>query len=151
MTDRGIHANGHDTSRRFVDTFIAFWEAPAERLALFRDIASPDIVLRAPGLRSTRGIDAGIAAFERTLAAMPDLTARVHRVASSDDGALFIEMTFSATLGRRRVEWRNVDRFVLRDGLAVERVAFFDRSRVRRALLSSPRGWRQLLRLRFGI
>jgi len=60
-------------------------------------------------------------------------------------------MTFSATLGRRRVEWRNVDRFVLRDGLAVERVAFFDRSRVRRALLSSPRGWRQLLRLRFGI
>jgi limonene-1,2-epoxide hydrolase len=149
MTEQ--HGTHGDSWAGFVDAFIAFWEAPAERLDLFRSIASPDIVLRAPGFRSTRGVDAGIAAFERTLAAMPDLTARVHGAAASSDGSLFVEMTFGATIGRRRVEWRNVDRFVIRGGLAVERIAYFDPTRVRRALTSSPRGWRQLARLRFGI
>ena len=75
----------------------------------------------------------------------------MHRWSASDD-VLFIEMTFRATIGGRIVEWPNVDRFLFADGRAVERVAYFDPLRVRRALLGSLRGWLQIgRRIRSGL
>jgi limonene-1,2-epoxide hydrolase len=90
---------------------------------------SPEIQLSAPGLRTTRGWSACQEVFRRTFEVLPDLTARVHRW-SADGETLFIEMTFRATIGGRLVEWDNVDRFLFRDGRAVERVAYFDPTRI---------------------
>lgn len=134
----------------WVAAFAALWRRGATSLDQFMSIFHADIRLVAPGFKPTRGHRDGLAAFRRTFRAMPDLTAEVSRWSTSGD-ALFVEMTFRATIGRRPITWHNVDRFIIRDGAVVERVAFFNPARVRRALLSSPRGLRQMLRLRTGL
>lgn len=142
----------------WVATFGALWSGGRANLDRFMDLFSPDVRLAAPGFRPTTGRDAGLRAFSRTFAALPDLTAELHGWSASltagPDGAasglLFVEMTFTATLGGRLTRWRNVDRFEFRGGVAAERVAFLDPTRVRRALLRNLSGWRQLLRLRLG-
>lgn len=63
-------------------------------------------------------------------------------------GTLYLEMTFAARVGRRQLTWPNVDRFTFVRGEAVERVAHFDPTRVRAALLRSPSGLLRYLRLR---
>jgi ketosteroid isomerase-like protein len=146
-TRRGERGPVEAWVRRFADV----WTAPRERLDDLLDLLSPDVVLVAPTTPSrTCGREAGRRAFERALRAMPDLTAEVHRWSASGD-VLFIELTFQATIGGRRVRWRDVDRFRFERGRAVERVAFFDPSLVRRAFGRNPRAWRQLLRLRVGV
>lgn len=129
----------------WVDTFTQLWREGRSRLPDFMSLLSPEIKLVAPGLRSTRGWVEGELAFKRTFDVLPDLTAQVDRWSATGD-VLFIEMTFSATIGGNKVTWRNVDRFVFRDGIAVERVAFFNPSPVRAAFLRSPAGWLQLWR-----
>jgi ketosteroid isomerase-like protein len=129
----------------WVEAFSELWRGGSSRLGEFMHVMSPEIKLIAPGLKTTTGWQACRQAFQRTFEVLPDLTARIHRWSATGD-ALFIEMTFAATIGGRRIEWRNVDRFLFRDGQAVERVAYFDPVKVRRAFLRSPRGWLQLLR-----
>jgi ketosteroid isomerase-like protein len=134
----------------WVELFGHVWDAPRERLDRLLDLLSPDIVLKAPTYPpETRGREAGRAAFLRAFRAMPDLRADVHCWAASGD-LVFIEFTSSATIGGRRVEWTSVDRFIFRDGLAVERVNYFNPAHVRKAFLRSPGAVWQLLRLRFG-
>lgn len=134
----------------WVRQFGHVWAAPRERLDRLMALLSREIVLKAPTTPSmTVGQAAGRRAFERAFDAMPDLRAEIQRWSASGD-ALFIEMTFHATIGGRKIVWRDVDRILFRDGEAVERVAFFDPGKVRRAFLSSLSGIRQLLRLRMG-
>lgn len=149
-----------DTRRRRVGTFAdwvtrftTLWDAPLGRLEEIMDLLGPDVRLAAPGYKPTTGRAAGLRAFARTLAAMPDLRADVHTWAARGDGdvgELFIAMTFVATIGGRRVAWSNVDHVRFRDGEAIERVAYFDPSPVRAAFLRRPAGWRQYRRLRRG-
>ena len=134
----GTHAD-------WVARFGRIWEGGRERLDDFMTLFGEHVKLSAPGLRTTEGHEACRAAFAKTFEVMPDLTARVDRWASAQD-VLFIEMTFAATIGGRRIEWSGVDRFLFRDGAACERHAYFNPMKVRRAFLSGPRGWRQLLR-----
>ncbi len=129
----------------WVAAFTELWRGGRSKADRFTDIMGPDIRLIAPGLRSTKGREAGTVAFERAFDVLPDLTAKVLRWSASGD-TLFIEMTFSATIGGKMIEWHNVDRFLFRDGWAVERVAFFNPAKMRRAFLSSPSGWLQLMR-----
>jgi hypothetical protein len=70
---------------------------------------------------------------------------------SSVDGNLvFIHFTLSATYGGRPLSWDAVDRFLLReDGLASERVSFFDSQPLALQMLLRPRGWAQLARSGF--
>lgn len=133
----------------WVAEFAERWAGGRKNLDRFMDLLSPDIRLIAPGLRPTQGWDACHKAFQRTFEILPDLTAEVTRWSASGD-VLFIEMTFAATVGRKKLRWNNVDRLLFREGRAIERVAYFDPSRVRRAFLRSPRGLWQLLRLRLG-
>lgn len=137
---RGSHAD-------WVAAFEERWADARANLDRFMDILGPDIVLSAPGLKTTRGRAAGRDAFAKTFVALPDITGTVHRWSAAGD-VLFIEMTFSATIGRRKVDWHDVDRFLFRDGVAVERVAYFDPSPIRRAYLGSIAGLRQLWRMR---
>lgn len=131
----------------WVRTFVDLWRGGRERLDDFMSIFGPEIRLSAPGLRSTRGYEAGREAFRKTFDVFPDMTASVERW-SADAQTIFIEITFRATIGGRPTQWRGVDRFDIQDGVVVERVAFLNPLHVRRALLRNPTGWRQLVRLK---
>jgi len=62
---------------------------------------------------------------------------------------VFIEFRLRATIGGRPFEWPVVDRFLLReDGMAVERISYFDALPLLAAAAARPSGWRQLLALR---
>ena len=132
----------------WVGAFAELWSGGRKNLDRFLDVMSPGIRLVAPGFKPTEGWDEGYKAFGRAFEAMPDLTGEVRRWSASGD-LLFVEMTFSATVGGRKVEWDNVDRFLFRDGYAVERVAYFDPTAVRKAFLSSLSGLKRLARLRW--
>ncbi|WP_310395596.1 nuclear transport factor 2 family protein [Hymenobacter sp.] len=133
----------------WVATFAGLWAAPAQQLDRIMDIFGADIRLVAPGYVPTVGREAGRQAFAKTLAALPDLTGQVLRWSAQGE-VLFVEMTFEATIGGRRVRWHNVDRFLFREGYAVERVAYFNPTKVRLAFLSSFKGIRQFMKLRWG-
>ncbi|MES2937884.1 MAG: nuclear transport factor 2 family protein [Pseudomonadota bacterium] len=129
----------------WVAAFEELWRGGRANVNRFMDIMGPDIRLVAPGLKPTQGKPAATEAFRRTFALLPDLTARVHRWSAGAD-VVFIEMSFTATVAGRPFTWHNVDRFLFRDGYAVERVAYFNPARLRRAFLGRPAGWLQLLR-----
>lgn len=157
-TVTGTYREERGTLADWVERFGFVWEEPATRLDALLGLLSPDVRLVAPGYAPTVGRDAARRAFERTLLAFPDLTATVKswgigiaedaRHADAFTGTLYLEMTFAARVGRRRLTWPNVDRFTFVRGEAVERVAHFDPTRVRAALLRSPSGLLRYLRLR---
>jgi hypothetical protein len=135
----------------WVRRFEEIWEGGCHCVGNFMSLFGEDVTLTAPGLRTTRGRAACEQAFVRTFEVLPDLSASVQRWSGGGD-CLFIEMTFGATIGGRWTIWSNVDRFVFRDGVAIERRAFFNPLKPRRAFLANPRGWLQLFkRLRTGL
>lgn len=116
----------------FVRRFQEFWSSPLpERLDM---LLSPDVVLASPMMPPTSTIDDARTGWANLFALIPDLSNEVHRWGASDDG-VFIEFTLSGTVGGERISWQVVDRFVLgQDGLATERVAYYDPSPVAAAL-----------------
>jgi hypothetical protein len=54
---------------------------------------------------------------------------------------LFIEFRLQARVGRDIIEWPNVNRLLLRDGKAVERVTYFDPLVILPRLLGHPSIW----------
>ncbi|MBX3506292.1 MAG: nuclear transport factor 2 family protein [Parvibaculum sp.] len=135
----------------WVRQFDEVWEAPRERLERLLALLSDEIVLKAPTRPPvSRGKAAGRSAFLRAFRAFPDLHARSKRWAASGN-VLFIEMTFSATVAGKLISWDSVDRFIFRDGEAIERIAFFQDSRaVLRQARRNPKGWKQIFRLATG-
>jgi hypothetical protein len=140
-----------DSGRRgtmadFVERFRTIWNSPQDHLDHFLDFLSPDIRLVAPIVGSTRGREAGYRAFREAFDVLPDMHGVVRGWSASGD-VLFIEMDFIATIGGRRTVWHNVDRFTFRDGLAIERRAFFDPLPLLAGFLRRPSGWTQLWKL----
>jgi len=91
-------------------------------------LLSPDVTLVSPMMPSTNTLDEAKAGWTNLLALIPDLSSEVHRWGASEDG-VFIEFRLRGTVGDELVSWEVVDRFVLgADGLAKERVAYFDPS-----------------------
>ena len=133
----------------WVAAFVDLWSAPAANVARFTDVLDPSIRLVAPGVPVTTGHEAARRSFERLFKALPDMRGDVIRWNAKGD-TLFIEMTFAATIGRRKIVWLNLDRFLFANGAAVERVAYFDPTAVRLAFLTSPRGWRQFATILWG-
>ncbi len=89
-------------------------------------LLSPDVVLVSPMMPATNTIGDAKIGWANLLALIPDLSNEVHRWGASDDG-VFIEFTLSGTVGGERISWQVVDRFVLcPDGLATERVSYYD-------------------------
>jgi ketosteroid isomerase-like protein len=137
-------APGADAAR-FVDGFADAWGGSDidALLALLAD----DVVLAQPMLPTTVGKAAAREAFSRLFTAFPGLRATVHDWAAQGD-VVFIEFTISCDFGGRELAWRAVDRFVLRDGLAAERISYFDPMPLFIGILTRPRGWRKLARAR---
>jgi hypothetical protein len=108
----------------FAKRFAAYWSHPT--LDGLSTLLRDDVRLVAPLTPTTEGLEDGRQTFGGLLELIPDLTAQVHRWGPHPDGC-FIEFTLSGTLNGEPVAWRAVDSFVLDgDGLARERVSFFD-------------------------
>lgn len=130
----------------WVQAFSDMWRNGHSSASAFTSLMGANVKLTAPGFKTTYGKFSGEEAFRRTFLIFPDLTGRVHRWSANSD-TLFIEMTFLATIGGRKIEWENVDRILFRDGFAIERTAYFNPTKLRKAMLRNPRGWHQLLKL----
>jgi ketosteroid isomerase-like protein len=110
-------------------------------------LLAEDVVLKQPMLPTTVGKREAREAFERLFTAFPGLHAIVHDWAARGE-LLFIDFTLACEFGGQELSWRAVDRFVLRDGLAAERINYFDPMVLFLGILRRPRGWRNLVRAR---
>ena len=100
-------------------------------------------------MQTTVGHDAAIAEFRRLFEFLADVHGVVDRWSARDD-VVFIEWTLSATLAGRPLAWPIVDRFIIADGVGVERVAYFDPLPLAAAIARTPRGWRRWWRSGLG-
>jgi ketosteroid isomerase-like protein len=129
-------------SADFVARFEKAWgESDPDALL---ELLTDNVRLIQPTMTHTVGKQAARKQFAALLEAIPDLHVEVHRWAARDD-VLFIEFTLIGTYGGRELSWPAVDRFLLRDGLAAERISYFDPLPIAAALVTRPRGWRRLL------
>lgn len=130
----------------FVERFSAYWHAPS--VEGLDALLAEDVRLVAPMTPTTHTLAAGKRAFAAVLDLTPDLHADVHRWGATDDGVL-IEFTLSGSAGGVAVSWPAVDHIVLReDGLASERVSYFDSTPLVLNILRHPRAWPAFLRNR---
>src|SRR5687767_12788448 len=131
----------------FVERFAGWWSDPdPDRL---HEILAPDVRLIQPIAPDTFTLPDGVEAFRRLFRFLPDLRGEVHDSASYGD-VVFIHFTLSGTYGGRPISWDAVDRFVVgEDGLATERVSFFDSQPLALQMLMRPHGWIQLARSGF--
>jgi hypothetical protein len=130
----------------FAARFAEYWRAPTPAgLSL---ILSERVRLVAPMTPSTETLAEGQRVFAGLFELIPDLTGEVHRWGATDDGVL-IEFTLSGSVGGGPISWHAVDRFVIdEDGLATERVNYFDSMPVALAAATRPRAWPAFLRNR---
>jgi SnoaL-like protein len=138
--DAASLAAAADFVRRFAD----FWQRPnPERLDT---VLAPHARLAAPMVPTVHSLADGKVIFEELFELIPDLTAEVHHWGATLDGVM-IEFTFNGTAGGKPISWTAVDRFTLgEDGLATERVTYFDSAPVALAVARSPRAWPGFLR-----
>ena len=134
-------------SAEFVERFAKWWSDPdPDRLG---ELLADDVRLIQPLAPDTFNLADAQKAFRRLFRFLPDLRGEVHD-SSVDGNLVFIHFTLSATYAGRPISWDAVDRFILReDGLAAERVSFFDSQPLGLQMLSRPRGWLQLARSGF--
>lgn len=128
----------------FVRRFEEFWQTPtAEQLVT---VLAADARLVAPMTPTTRTLADGQRAFAELFELIPDLSGEVHRWGATEDGVL-IEFTLSGTAGGGPISWDAVDRFVVgEDGLATERVTYFDSTPVALTVARRPRVWPSFIR-----
>lgn len=124
-----------DFARRFAE----FWAAPSpDRLAT---VLSSNVRLVAPMTPTTHTLEEGQRVFADLFELIPDLTGEVHRWGATEDGVL-IEFILSGTTGGGPISWHAVDRFTLGDdGLATERISYFDPNRIALTIARRPRAW----------
>jgi len=146
-----VSASGADGARAemaadFARRFAEYWSAPTpERL---ETVLAEQVRLVAPMTPTTHTLDDGKRAFAGLLELIPDLTAELHRWGATADGVL-IEFTLSGSAGGGPISWHAVDRFVIgEDGLATERVSYFDSAPIALTVARRPRVWPGFLRSR---
>jgi hypothetical protein len=130
----------------FAGRFAEFWSAPApDRLGA---LLAEDVRLVAPMTTTTGTLAEGERAFAALLGLIPDLTAEVHGWGATEDGVL-IDLTLSGSAGGAPISWRAVDRIAIGDdGLATERISYFDSLPLILTIARRPRGWPAFLRSR---
>lgn len=132
----------------FVAFFADGWRTgatqPERFIEHFSGRLTADAVMIQPFSRVARGPRGLRELFEPLFRVMPDLRGEVVRWGATEDGVL-IELALRGTLGGRPVKWTTVDRIILRDGLIIERRAYFDPLPLLRALLSRPAASLKLL------
>jgi SnoaL-like domain len=142
----GVEAEATERAADFACRFAEFWRAPSpERLDM---LLADQVRLIAPMMPTTFTLADGRRTFAELFGLIPDLTGEVHRWGATPDGVL-IEFTLSGTAGGKPISWHAVDRILLgEDGLATERVSYFDSAPIALALASRPRIWPAFARSR---
>ena len=106
----------------------------------------PEVRMIQPQLAPTVGRLAFREQFARPLFELvPDLHGTVEGWAASGD-SVYIELRLDGTVGRRPFKMRTCDRIKLRDGRAVERVAYLDPTPLLKAVAASPLAWPRFVR-----
>ncbi len=130
----------------FVRRFEQYWRAP--RSADLGTVLAERAHLVAPMTTTAETREEGERAFADLLELIPDLAVEVHRWGATADGVL-IEFTMGGTAGGAPISWDVVDRFVVgEDGLATERVTYFDSMPIALTVARRPRAWPGFLRSR---
>jgi hypothetical protein len=131
-----------DFARRFAE----FWAAPApDRLDT---LLAERVLLVAPMTPTTHTLSAGERTFANLLRLLPDATAEVHEWGATEAGVL-IHFTVGGSVSGVPISWRAVDRIAIgEDGLATERVSYFDTAPLLLAVLRHPRTWPAFARSR---
>lgn len=131
----------------FAEQFATAWGRPTPEglMALLH----PEVVLYQPHQPPIRGREAGLREFRRLLAWLPTFHGEVTRWSESG-GYVFIEWKMLLPLGGKTISIPAVDRFLVRDGLGMERVVYFDQLRLIAAVAGNPRLWAGYLKYRFG-
>ena len=135
----GAAAEGAPDAARFVRLFAEGWAGPSPEKLM--DLLDDRIRLVQPIFAPSIGRDAAAARFFRPLLRfMPDVRLEVRRWSASGD-VVFIEWTASGTLSGQKLTWSGVDRLILSNGRAVERVAYFDSMPLLVETLRRPSRW----------
>jgi ketosteroid isomerase-like protein len=128
----------------WVKMFAAGWADPKDADSFcdhFDPWLHPEVRMIQPGLPTMVGKHAFREEFARPLFALvPDLHGTVEGWSSSGD-RIYIELRLEGSVGGRRFEMRNCDRIILREGRAIERVAYLDPAPLLKAVALSPRSW----------
>lgn len=130
----------------FVERFQAYWRAPTPEG--LETVLAPQTRLVAPLTATTHTREEGIRAFAALFELVGEMSAEVHRWGATEDGVL-IEFTVTGKAAGKPISWHAVDRFVIgEDGLATERVSYFDSAPLVLTLARNPRSWPAFLRSR---
>ncbi|WP_110319157.1 nuclear transport factor 2 family protein [Mycolicibacterium moriokaense] len=122
----------------FVNKFVDFWSSPSpQRLP---ELLHPNVVLMQPLAAPMIGIQAAQAEFRRFCYCLPDLRAHVDHWCA-DGNLVYIEFRLQARIGGDVIAWPNVNRLILHDGKAIERVTYFDPLAILPTLLRHPSLW----------
>jgi ketosteroid isomerase-like protein len=136
-------------AQAWVGAFAEGWRAPADADEFcdhFEPWLSPGVRLIQPMSRPVVGHRAFRERFTRPLfELMPDLHGTVEGWAATGD-AVYVELRLEGTLGGREVTLRTCDRIKLRDGVAVERLAYLDPTPLLAAIALTPRVWPRAIR-----
>jgi ketosteroid isomerase-like protein len=138
-----------EAAEAWVAVFAEGWANPVDT-DTFCDHFDPwlddDVRMVQPSLRPTVGRRAFREQFARPLFTLvPDLRGTVVGWAASGD-LVYIELRLEGTVGRRPFTMHTCDRIQLRDGKAVERVAYLDPAPLLKAVAVSPRTWPRFIR-----
>jgi hypothetical protein len=135
----GVEGTSEAAAADFARRFAEYWRAPAS--GRLESVLAERVRLVAPMTPVAQTLEEGRRAFADLLELIPDITAEVHRWGATADGVM-IEFTLSGTAGGKPISWDVVDRFVLRDdGLATERVTYFDSAPIALTIARRPRIW----------
>ena len=142
MTEAAAEQRAADFVRRFAE----FWSAPSpDRLAM---LLADEVRLAAPMTPVTHTLAEGERAFAGIFELVPDLTAEVNGWGATDSGVL-IDLTLGGNAGGAPISWRAVDRIEIgEDGLATERVSYFDTLPLILTIARRPRVWPRFVRSR---
>jgi ketosteroid isomerase-like protein len=138
-----------EAAAAWVAMFAEGWANPVDTDTFsnhFDPWLDPDVQMIQPSIRPTVGREAFREEFARPLFALvPDLRGTVENWSASRD-VIYIELRLEGTVGNRRFTLHTCDRITLRDGKAIERVAYLDPAPLLRAVAASPRAWPRFIR-----
>jgi ketosteroid isomerase-like protein len=133
-----------EAAANWVRVFADGWANPVDTDTFcdhFDPWLDPEVRMIQPSVRPTVGRKAFREEFARPLFALvPDLHGTVENWSATGD-LVYIELRLEGTIGRRRFTMDTCDRIRLRDGKAVERVAYLDPAPLLKAVASSPLSW----------
>ena len=131
----------------FASKFESAWKEPSPDGLVA--LLSEDVILRQPHLPTIRGKAAAHREFTRLFSWLPGTHSVVKSSRESGDVA-FIEHELRFPVGTKVIALPAVDRFVLRNGLGVERIVYFDQVRLILSVLKHPSLWLGYFKYRFG-